>query len=158
MAEDTAQIPAVNIDVAQERLKPRVVALLFFDFANQAENSKLNLLGIFDRLRVNPETKRTNPIGVFLRTSRTFDSETFITVYDPNGEMVAGASFGIDKSEAEKFIQTQVLIRLQFDASIEGLYWFDVSYQGSSIGGAPLLLEFKPLKDGDKDGHSSGDA
>lgn len=93
MAEKTIPIPEVKIDVTVERERPRLVSLLFFDYTNSTENRKLNLLGVFDRIRVNPETMQTHPFGIFVRTGQTFDGEVNVRIIDPNGVVVAGFDF-----------------------------------------------------------------
>lgn len=157
MSEDTLAIPEVNIDVAVEREKPRLVSLLFFDYANRTGNNKLNLIGAFDRIYINPEIKRTPPIGVFVRTGRTYDGEVILTVFNPKGEMVAALAFKSDIAVEMRSFQLDGLFRIEFETSVGGVYWFDVSYRGKSIGGAGLLVELKRVKETEYE-HTSGDA
>ena len=148
-----------NIDLAKELKKPRLVSVLFCDFANQTVEGKLNLLGIFDRIFVDPELKKTPPVGFFVRTGGTFDGPVEITILDPNDQMVAVLSFAADdmsKTEGKHF-QMQVVGKVQFPTSTEGLYWFDISYQGESLGGTGLQIEYRKLE-ADNNEHTRSDA
>jgi hypothetical protein len=157
VAEETAAIPEVNIDVAQEREQPCLVSLLFFDYVNQTNNRKLNLIGVFDRVRVNPETKKTHPLGVFLRTGQTYDGDVTVKVFDPNGALVAGFTFQPNVPPEQRSFQIQMLLRIEFETPVEGVYWFSVSYKEQTIGGAGLLVEFRKVEEA-KDEHTTGDA
>lgn len=159
MAEEVATIPTVSIDVAKEREKPRLVSLLFFDDANEGANAKVNLMGVFDRIWVNPETLQTHPFGIFIRTGWTFDGEVVVRILDPNGVVVGGIDYSTELPDGleRRPFQGQVLFTLQFNVTVEGLYWFDVSFNGQSIGGTALLVEFKKIE-GNKDEHTRGDA
>ena len=145
MVEDTAAIPEVNIEVAQERAKPRLVSLLFYDFANRTGNGKLNLLGIFDRIIVDAEKKRTRSFGLFIKTAETHDGIIRILILDPNGQLIAGLDFGLAEKEYpkdEKYHVAQASGGIEFDTPVEGLYWFDASYNGKSLGGTGLQVDF----------------
>ena len=137
------------IDIAQEQEKPRLISILFFDFKSETPEGKLNLLGVFDQIYVDPEEKRTPPFGLFVRTRHTFDAPINVVVFDPKGKPQGGFSFSPSKGEIPepRPPQMQVLGLVAFNAPIEGLYWFDVSYNQESIGGAVLQVEFRKLKE-----------
>lgn len=160
MVEDTAAIPEVDIDVAQEREKPRLVSLLFYDFANRTGNGKFNLSGIFDRIIVDAEKKRTRSFGMFIKTAETHKGIIRILILDPNGHLIAALDFGLAEKESlseEKYHVTQAAGGIEFDTPIEGLYWFDVSYNGKSLGGTALQVDFaiSENKDGSDAGNNS---
>ncbi|PYP83507.1 MAG: hypothetical protein DMF61_23080 [Blastocatellia bacterium AA13] len=145
MAEDTEGVPEVNVDTVQELEKPRLVSLLFYDFANRTANGKFNLSGIFDRILVDLNKKRTRSFGLFTKTAETHKGIIRILILDPNGKLVVALDFGMDATEFppdQKYHITQASGAIEFDTPIEGLYWFDVSYNGKSLGGTALQIEF----------------
>lgn len=145
MVEETAVIPKINIDVAQELEKPRLVSLLFYDFANRTGNGKLNILGVFDRIIVDAEKKRTRSFGMFIKTAETHEGIIRILILDPNRQLVAALDFGLAEKEFpkdEKYHIAQASGAIEFDTPVEGLYWFDVSYNGKSLGGTALRVDF----------------
>ena len=149
-------IPA---DVTVEREKSRLVAILFFDFANQTDTRKLNLNGVFDRLFVDLKEKKTVPFGVLVRTAKTLDFPVQVAILAPNGTIAGGFVFSVKSEEIgnQKPDMIQFVGNVQFIAPVEGDYWFDVSFKGKSIGGCPLKIEFRDLKEL-INGHTRGDA
>lgn len=159
MSEDAAVIPTVNIDVAKERGTTRLISFLFFDYSNRTATNKLNLMGIFDRILVNQETKKTHPFGVFIRTAFTWDRPVNVTAFNPSGEPLAGFIYQIDSAQfpqEKRLSTTQVVFAFEFETPVEGRYWLDVSFDGQSIGGCDLLVEFR--KGHGLDGNTTGDA
>lgn len=147
-------IPA-NLDPEQ----PRLVAILFFDYSNQTEAGKLNLNGIFDRLFVDTKEKRTVPFGIFVRTAKTLDAPVQVAILTPKRKPTGGIAFSVNSADLgdQKPDMVQFLGNVQFDAPVEGNYWFDVSFRGERLGGCPLKIEFKDFKEL-IDGHRRGDA
>ena len=139
--------PVLTIDVAKERERPQLVALLFCDYANQTRDSKNNLLGTFDVLFVDPQkSKSTPPFVMFLRTYRVQLGQLQISIFAPSGEL--GAAFRVEVSTREdepvdSRVHLQALMRVQFEVSEEGGYWVDVSHDGISLGGALLTIRFR---------------
>lgn len=159
MVEGTAAIPEVNIDVAQVREKPRLVSLLFYDFANRTGNGKFNILGVFDHIIVDAEKKRTRSFGMFVKTAQAHEGVIRILILDPDGQLIAGLDFGVAEKEYpkdEKYHVAQASGVIEFDTPVEGLYWFDVSYNGKSLGGTGLQVDFKPSEN--KDGNDTGNS
>jgi hypothetical protein len=136
---------ASTVDLATERSKPRVLSLLFCDFASFTIDKKVNLLGIFDRIFVHPEKKQTPIFTLFIRTAETIEERLTVTLFRPDGKPGLGFQFGGQKQTYTPNLpaQIQLLIGLQFVAEIEGAYWFDVSYKEKSIGGAGLVVEYR---------------
>lgn len=149
MAEQVETIPVVDVDVAEERKKPRLLALLFCDYANFTKDDKVNLVGIFDRIYVDPEQKLTPRFIMFVRAAEI--TEGFVnTVFAPNDTPAIQAITTIDsKVKFSEHLprQVQSLISLQFGITIPGVYWFDISYEGKSLGGAALTIEYRPTED-----------
>ena len=146
--------------VSADAKKPRLVAILFFDFANQTETQKLNLNGIFDRVFVDINEKKTVPFGVFVRTARTLDSPVQVAIVSPKNKLAGGFRFTVNSADlgGKKPELIQFVGNVSFATPVEGLYWFDVSYEGKPLGGCYLQVEFKDLKEFIKDGATRGDA
>lgn len=145
MSDETEVEPKINIDIVQERKKARLISLLFCDFASFTKDDKVNLLGIFDRVFVHPERKQTPRFALFLRTAEATQEPIQVTVFDPHDNVILAFNFG---GEEQKFAldlpaHVQLLVDIQFMASMEGVYWFDVSYEGESLGGAGLVVQFR---------------
>ena len=150
----------LSIDIAKEREKPRLVAILFYDNGNQTDDRKITLAGMFDRLFVDLSEKKTVPFGIFVRTAKTFDAPVRVAIVSPDNKVVGGFTFTTyskDAPKGEKPNMTQLVGRVRFNAPVEGDYWFDVSFNGQSLGGCPLKVEFKDLKEL-IDGYTRGDA
>lgn len=162
MPEEAATITAEwAFDLETEKGRPRLVSLLFFDYANETGDRKLNLSGVFDRLFVDKETKKTIPFGVFVRVAQAYDSPVFVTIVSPENKPAGGFAFSVARKDVEsqtgnKFAMFQIMARVRFEAPVEGTYWFDVAFDGKSLGGCPLVVEFRDLKE-TKDGVTRGD-
>jgi hypothetical protein len=149
MAEQVAsKFPTVDIE--QERKKPRLLAILFCDYLNFTKDDKANLIGIFDRVYVHPEHKMTPQFVLFLRSVETRDEPLKVRVFNPDGKFEVEVAF--DKFNASIFstelpAHVQSTVRIQFQVSKAGVYWFDVLYQGESIGGAGLVIEYREVEE-----------
>jgi hypothetical protein len=148
-------------DLDEEKVMPRLVALLFFDYGNETADHKLNLSGIFDRIFVDKVAKKTVPIGVFVRTAETFDTPVYVSIVSPESKPVGGFAFSIPRKDAQqasgqKYAMFQIMARIQFDAPVEGTYWFNIAFNGKLLGGCPLVVEFRDFKE-IKDGITRGD-
>lgn len=149
MSKEATVEPKVSTSIAQERKKPRLLSIVFCDFASFTKEDKTNLLGIFDRVFVHPEVKQTPRFVLFVRTAETIEDQIQVTAIDPQGNVNLGFSYGGEKHEFTPNLpaQMQLVIDVQFIASIEGLYWFDVSYKGKSLGGAGLVVEYRQMEE-----------
>ncbi|HYN24970.1 MAG TPA: hypothetical protein VES69_07980 [Pyrinomonadaceae bacterium] len=134
----------VNIDLPTERQRARLLSLLFCDFVNFTKDDKVNLLGIFDRIYVHPEKRMTPNFAMYIRVAE-ITSGFAITVFAPDD--LPAVQF--HSKVAEKVFtpnaprQVQTVIGVQFQVNKEGVYWFDVTHEGSSIGGAGLVIEYR---------------
>ena len=140
-----------NIVVAEERKRPRLLGLIFCDFASTTKDDKPNLLGVFDSIVVDRERRITPPFVVYIRVAELAD--TFVTtVFNPDEVPVVqfrSVIAPVDSTSPSLPRQAQTLLPIQIsDIRKEGVYWFDVSYQGNSIGGAGLPIHYK--KEGDQ--------
>lgn len=132
-----------NIDAEAERKKPRLVAILFCMYYSTDAENRNNILGTFDRVFADPGTKQTGQFILVVRTYETREKGVVITILDPANQVVAAAVF--DKPQAlppDKPMHLQYSGAINFTATSEGVYWFDVSYKGESIGGESLTVEF----------------
>jgi hypothetical protein len=155
-----AKPPKANIDVSQEKLKPRLVSIAFCEYANETKDKKLNLLGIFDRVNISLEGEgphHSPPLVVFVRLAETFDAPVDVVAINPAGDIVAGITLETaeaSKSAYEAYRQVQIVASIRFLLSGYGLYWFDVSYKNKSLGGTGLVIE--PLPQEDRNEHEQG--
>ncbi len=151
MADETVTDIAASFDIEATKAVARLSALLFFDYANQTGDGKVNLLGVFDRIFVDTDEKKTLPFGVFVRTHETLDSPVKVSVISPENKAVGNFQYELARKdvvlpEGQKFVMMQVMLQVHFDAPLEGSYWVDVSFQGQSLGGAPLTVAYRDLK------------
>lgn len=133
----------------EERKRPRLLSILFCDLINITKEDKVNLIGIFDRIFVHPERKQTPLFSLFVRAAELADEPSYITVFKPDGTAVTGVVFGTEKVDFTPNLpaQIQFMAGFQFIAETEGVYWFDISYKGVSIGGAGLTVQYRETED-----------
>ena len=147
MAEDVAMLASVNIDVAKERSKPRLEALLLADYASITASGKPDICGIFDQFSVDPEKKSTGYFYLYIRTAETLEGEIHIAVIDPNGKALAVAVTESSSGSKTRQKRLSLLQRLTLDATEEGEYWIDVSYMGQSLGGGSFDVKYREKDD-----------
>jgi hypothetical protein len=142
-----------KIDVDAERTRPRLVAILFCMYFSTDAQGRFNLLGCFDRIFADPLTKQTGQFSLVVRTAETREKGVVISFLDPSNKVVAAVVFDKPKPmPTDKTMHLQYSGSVGFTATTEGPYWVDVSYQGKSIGGESLNLEFgkPPETEGEK--------
>ncbi len=145
-----------NIVVAEERKRPRLLALLFCDFVNTTKDDKPNLVGVFDSMAVDRTVRTTSHFCVYIRVAEITDG--FVTtVIDGDNKPILQIRSVVQVRE-DQFTpglprQTQTILRLQIsNIEKEGVFWFDVSHKGNSLGGAGLPVSYIP--EGGKGGGS----
>lgn len=151
-------IPEVNIKASEARKKPRLEAILFCDYANRLHDGKLILSGCFDRIIFSAEEDKISiPFFLFIRTMEATEGFVQVSLIDPNETIVLAFQLEVGKLEFMPDMPAQVdfLQRLQFPVPYEGYYWFDVSYNGESIGGSALAIEYRK-PEVKKDEHEAG--
>lgn len=143
---------AASFDLKKERQQPRLLSILFCDFASFTLDKKVNLLGIFDRVFVHPERKKTPVFTLFVRTAETTNERLAVTLFQPDGKAGLAFQFGGEHNVFTPNLpaQVQLLIGVQFVAEVEGPYWFDVAYKGKSLGGAGLVVEYREVEGQDR--------
>jgi hypothetical protein len=150
MAEQlSVPVLATNIDVSQERGKPRLLALLFCDFTNLTKDDKPNLLGVFDRIFVDPEKRTTPPFAIFVRVAEVVEA-FHVTFFDPDNQpafsvLSVPPSTQVYSEGLPRQLQTALAV--QFKTEKAGPFWCDVSYKGQSLGGAGLVVEYRKVED-----------
>lgn len=136
---------ASELGLAEVRKQPRLLALVFCDFASKTDDLKMNLLGVFDRINVHPDHLTSPQFFVYGRTAESSDRPLFLRIFDPDNEPQAEVRF--DNHTQIEFLepgapkQIQFLIPLVLKLRKQGTYWFDVAYGDVSIGGAGLAVK-----------------
>jgi hypothetical protein len=141
-----------RLDLENERAKPRLLAVLFADYLNHTKEDKVNLMGVYDRIYVNRELKKTPPINLFVRLSEALETPISVTVFSPANKPMSSVQFAASRRQFEESgnrppeypKQWQTAMTLQFPVETEGVYWFDISYKGQTLGGVGLPIEFLP--------------
>lgn len=143
---------ALEIDLAGGKARPRLLSLLFCDLANQTTDQKMNLIGVFDRVFVHPDVKTSPRFFIYGRTAQAFEDNLWVRVFDPDDEPQVEIRFDpppkdiLDKDRnADDPKQMQFYIPIQMTFTKQGTYWFDVSYQNFSLGGAGLVVRHRKL-------------
>jgi len=132
-----------------EREKPRLLSLLLCGFSNFTIDKKVNLLGVFDRIYVPPENKRTPVFTLFVRTAEAIEEPLAVTLFTPDNKLGMAFQFGGEPQVYTPGLpaQVQLAIGIQFIAEVQGPYWFDISYKGISLGGAGLVVEHRAMEE-----------
>jgi hypothetical protein len=148
------QIPVAStkpIDVAEERRKPRLLALLFCDYLNWTREDKTNLIGIFDRIYVHPERRATPTFVLFTRSAETTEEGLSVRVFAPDGSPAIALDFAGAGAEVTFTpnlpAHINSTLKIQFQASQEGVYWFHVFYKSEPLGGAGLVVEYRETEE-----------
>jgi hypothetical protein len=144
---------AVNTkaDALKEWQRPLLVSLLFCDSCSLREDSKADVIGIFDRIYVHPETRVTPLFMLFVRTAETTGEMVRVICRAPDGRIPTLVEFmAAPSSEFSPNLPANVqgIVTMNpFLVHTEGVYWFDVSFKGQSLGGAALVIEFRETED-----------
>ena len=151
MSNDIDTAVNTNMDISKKWQQPRLESILFCDSYTITEDGKTNLLGIFDRIYVHPEIRQTPPFKIFTRTADTTQDSIQIIGYAPNSEIATVVNFmHISRLEYTPNIPDNlhsIANMSPFHVPVEGVYWFDVSFKGQSVGGAALVIEFRETED-----------
>ena len=136
-----------SINLPDLRQQPRLLSLLFCDYVSRTDDKKVNLLGIFDRVFMHPEEKQAPVFFVFARVAEAYEEPLYLRVFSPDNEPQAELKFDppVMLTEPNMPKQIQVILKLQIGFKKTGTYWFDLSYQGNSIGGAGLVVGHKEV-------------
>lgn len=149
MAEQQPYIPKVNIVASEEVKKPRLSAILFCEYAARTDRDTYLLAGCFERFLFNKdERKVTSHFFLYVSTSETKDGVFQVAVVSPDENIILAYSYELGSEGLIPGIPASVhfLERVQFPVPVEGIYWIDVSFNGESLGGAPLIVEFEKEK------------
>lgn len=143
MQEEPSDGVGEALDINSEFARPRLIAILFCDWANQTIDDKANLIGIFDRILMAGRSSVTPIFTLFIRLAQVTDGPVHLRIIDPSGKLgldgtIQPEHVAVNEKEAT---YVQLIAPMQFEAAQAGIYWFDVSYQGKSLGAAPLVVE-----------------
>jgi hypothetical protein len=148
MSGEVADTLERQIDVQAEIGQPRLVALLFADWAGILEGNKVALGGVFDRIYLRPVTPHP-PLSFYLnvKVTQAYDEDIYIHIYNPEGESMGA----VISRAAENFPASpsgpnygQVIVPLSINIQEPGIYWFEVTYRNERLGLAPLIVENAP--------------
>lgn len=157
VSKQSSFVPKDTTNPSESLRKPRLEAMLFCDYATQTIDGKYILGGIFERfVFTHEEEKVTHYFYLFLRLGQTTDGQIQVAFYDPIGKIISAVAFEVSPAQFVGNYPPQInfLDKVRFSTPVEGVYWFDISYQGESLGGAPLIVDFmKP--EAEKDEHES---
>lgn len=145
MQEEPSTGIAETFDITSELARPRLIAILFCDWVNQTADNKANLIGTFDRILMARRASVTPQFTLFVRLAQVPEGSIHVRVYDPSGKLGLDAMVEHEQT-AEPVtegtpVYIQIIAPMQFEASQAGVYWFDVSYGGKSLGAAPLIVQ-----------------
>jgi hypothetical protein len=150
LAEETATIPTVDIDVlTRKREAARLEGILFADYAVVGSDGKATVAGIFERVFVDPEKRETGRFFVYVKTVEATEAAIELTIIDPKGRVVATATGAVEPPALVDLPKPRRLTMIfPFGLTlgpegVDGLYWFEVKYKGQFLGDAVLNLEFR---------------
>lgn len=157
VSKQSSFVPKNTTNPSESLQKPRLEAILFCDYATRTIDGKYILGGIFERfVFTHKEEKVTHYFYLFLRFGQTTNGQIQVALYDPNGEIISAVAFEVSPAQFAGNYPPQInfLDKVRFSTPVEGVYWFDISYQGESLGGAPMIIDFLE-PEADKDEHES---
>lgn len=140
----SVQLVRPNIDVEQERKRPRLEVLLFCHYAALDKQGKGTFAGTFDRLFVDPAVKQSGTFYLVVRTGETRTGKITVSIISPKDELLGNLFYEpqVDRPPDEPS-HIQFIEGMGFQADEEGIYWFDVSFNGESLGGTSLTVKFR---------------
>lgn len=139
-------------------MRPRLLALVFCDYGNVAQDGKFNVMGIFDRV-VSPRFPHKFTFYLYVRFMEVLRGEIEIECTAPSGRAVAKMIFPVPPEDTgdEHPLFLQALARTNALLAEPGLHWFTVRYEGEELGRAPLnVIQGTQDHDGDTE-HSKTD-
>lgn len=138
------QLPLPALDLGSEVARPRLLSILFCDWSNQTIEKKINLIGIFDSIKVSRPDGETPPFTLYLRMCNVKAGNLMVDIFSPSGDRIGHAEFEFQQDDQDDvgWIPNLQTVTPMFFASREsGMYWFAVSLDGEVLGGAGLRVE-----------------
>jgi hypothetical protein len=145
LSEEQPFVPTINVKGSEEVKKPRLGAILFCEYATMTEKGTYVFAGCFERFVFGKdEPKVTSNFFLYVRASETREGDFQVAIIDPNDTPIMAFKYDIESSGFMLNVPASVHFaqRIKFPVAVEGTYWVDVSFNGESLGGAPLLVEF----------------
>lgn len=151
MADQTITVPNIDIDWKAELHRPRMLALLFADWASETTDHKLAIGGVFDRIFLRP-TEEVRRLGfyIYLRVTEAYQETTNILVYAPDGQVMAQLELGVDPNYIASQTEpnfVQLVSRIGLPLTQPGIHWFEVRYRNESLGRVPLIVQLMENQD-----------
>jgi hypothetical protein len=146
LSEQQPYVPKVSVVASEEVKKPRLGAILFCEYAARTEKDTYLLAGCFERFVFKKdEPKFTSNFFLYVRASQTREGDFQVAIIDPSDRILLAYTYDLDSAGLIPDVPASIhfLQRLKFPVAVEGVYWVDVSFNGESLGGAPLLVEFQ---------------
>jgi hypothetical protein len=146
LSEQQPYVPKVSVTASEEVKKPRLGAILFCEYAARTEKDTYLLAGCFERFVFRKdEPKVTSNFFIYVRASQTREGDFQVAIIDPNDKILLAYTYHLDSAGLIPDLPASIhfLQRLKFPVAVEGIYWVDVSFNGESLGGAPLLIDFQ---------------
>lgn len=146
-----------DVNTAEERKKPHLIALSFCDFISFDQTGKINLLGCFDRIYRNKEEKSTGAFYLYVRTAGIREGQIAVTFFDAKDEPVAQVGYLIepDQIQPDQPSHVQFYGRIGFEVEELGDYWVDVAWDNKSVGGRHLTISEREEEKGENEQHAN---
>jgi hypothetical protein len=149
VAEETAEVPTENINVAEMVEKPRLEALLLADYASITTTGKPDVCGIFDEFSIEADKKNTGFFYLYIRVAGTLKGELDISFFHPDGKLMATATTELMGNMPQGKRRVSLLQRMALEIAMAGEYWVDISYQRQSLGGTSFSVRYREKGAGD---------
>ena len=141
-----------TIDVEQELGKPRLGALLFADWASANPDGKIVLAGVFDNVVLPVTLEHPHVVFgfyLFVKVGQAHKSNINIWCYSPNGDALSRIIMEpppkyVPDANGPNLIQAVLHVGLEFNQP--GIHWFDVEYDGQSLGKTSLIVSFQKVE------------
>ena len=141
---EKTNLPDDTVNGIIEHSVPRLNALLFAEWASETQSGKHAICGIFDKVQIMRGGSLPLTFYLYLRTVQTHRDIVEVRLTSPSGIEVASLSIeaieppNVLSDDSPVIVQGTSLLTMIFDQI--GVYWFDVSYRGESLGKAPLVV------------------
>ena len=124
-------------NVPEDVLQPRIVALLFADWASYTADGKVVLAGVYDRMALRPE-QFGQPIQIFvyIKMAHMHEGNTHASIIGPEGNIVAGFEIATPTSVVaydNEPVMIQIMAPVFMIFPVPGLYTLTFTYQGQDL-------------------------
>jgi hypothetical protein len=149
--ETTGELKAVMVPDLEIDFTPRLICMIFADWAANTVDGKGVLAGVFDRVHLYPH-QLGQPLSCFLfiKTSMMHEEATIVHIHQPDGKHIGGFVLAVP----EQFVpygppnSIQIVSPITMIFPVPGVYWFNFWYRGLSVGQIPLPISILETHDG----------